>query len=552
MGLQYSPYGAVLMLNTFIILILAIYCYNKRSSSLHTYFILLMVSVFFWCFGSAMEFFSVEMEAKIFWIKISYIGVTTAAPLWLVFVLKYVKYNKYLKKSYLGLLFLIPLTVLTMGLTNEWHWLLWPSITPTSNVPGSFLIYEHGPVFWTNIVYSFMLVLTGIFILIKMLVNYSRKYRTQIYIVLLSGLIPLIFSFLYTTNIIKIPGLDVTPFAFSISAILLVIGIFRFHFLDILPLAYNILFRNMINGFMVFDREDKLIEINSAAGLIGIDYSDIGKTAEDVLDRFPELKHVYEALQPESEIYVGDPVNRWIQVQITPIYDNNLFQGKLIIIQDINKRKKLEKELKKSLEGKDLMMKEIHHRVKNNLMIIQSLLKLQSEYIKDENALNIFRESQDRAKSMAFIHQRLYQSGDLKKINFGDYTRDITFNLIKSYTVNSNQIKINIDVDNVFLDVDTAIPLGLILNELVSNSLKHGFPEGREGHLTVEFHLKDHEYRLIVSDDGTGIPEGLDYENADSLGLKLVYSLSDQIEAEVNLDTSRGTRFEIRFKDHNS
>jgi len=320
----------------------------------------------------------------------------------------------------------------------------------------------------------------------------------------------------------------------------------------------------MVNGFVVFDAEDKLIEVNSAAGLIGITNLDIGKHSKDVFSRFSEIKDVYDALQPESEIYLGDPINRWIHVQITPIYDNNLFQGKLIIIQDINKRKnmekklsdsekryrvltelspdavlvvidrkiifanksslkilgahdireilekdilsfihpdfqeiskkrlqevyvkrkllefleekivtlkgeikyievgevliiynnqsavqlvirdikerkKLEEELKKSLEEKDLMMKEIHHRVKNNLMIIQSLLKLQSEYIKDENALNMFKESQNRAKSMVFIHERLYQSGNMKKINFRDYTRDIAFNLFKSYAVHPKE-----------------------------------------------------------------------------------------------------------------
>jgi len=138
-----------------------------------------MVSVFFWCFGSAMEFFSVEIEAKILWTKISYVGVTTAAPIWLVCVLKYIKYEKYLKKSYFGLLFLIPLAVLIIAIINEWHWLLWPTITPALSIPGSFLIYEHGPAFWINIVYSFAVVLTGIFILIKMLVNYSHKYQTH-------------------------------------------------------------------------------------------------------------------------------------------------------------------------------------------------------------------------------------------------------------------------------------------------------------------------------------------------------------------------------------
>ncbi len=673
MNFQYSPYGVVLILSAIIVLYLAIYSYKKRSSSLHTYFILLMASVFLWCFGSAMEFFSVEIGVKIFWIKFSYLGVATAAHLWLIFVLKYVNYGKYLKARYFTSLFLIPAFVLIMAFTNEWHGLLWPSITPTSNIPGSFLIYEHGPVFWISIIYSFGIILSGIVILSKVLLNYPSKYRNQIYFLLFSGLVPLIFSIFYTESFVKIPGLDITPFAFTISGILLAISIFRYRFLDIIPLAYNILFKNMVNGFLVFDYNDKLIEVNKAVSLINVKHSDIGKSAKEVLNTFPEILSLYESLQPESEIYLNDPVNQWIQVQISPIYDNNLFHGKLILIQDINERKsvekelsdseeryrvltelspdavlvvidrkiifankstlklldaenimevigkdilsfihedfreiskkrlhevyvekkpldfleekiitlkgeikdievgdvpiiynnqlaiqlvirditerkKLEEELKKSLNEKDLMMKEIHHRVKNNLMIIQSLLQLQSRYIKDEDALNIFRESQNRAKSMALIHQRLYQSENLKRIDFGDYTKNLVIDLFRSYSANSNQIKLHVDVDNETLDINTAIPLGLILNELVSNSLKHGFLDGKEGHLNVEFHLNS-KYRLMVCDDGIGIPEGLNHENTDSLGLMLIYSLSDQIGAEIKLDRSNGTRFDIEFEE---
>jgi PAS domain S-box-containing protein len=633
-----------------------------------------MLSVFFWCLGSAMEFFSVEIWAKIFWIKISYLGVATAAPLWLIFVLDYCEYKKYLKPVYLGLLFLLPVIVLIMTFTNEWHALLWPSISPASNLQGSFLIYAHGPVFWANILYSFAAILAGIILLIRMYVNSSHTYRLQISILLLSGLVPLIFSLLYLGHIIHIPGLDITPFALTISGLLLAVSIFKFHFLDILPLAHKILFKSMINGLMVFDSEDKLIEVNSAAEMIGISHEDLGKKAEEVLGKFPELKSIYKALQPESEIFLGDPLNRWIHVQITPIYNNNIFHGQVIIIHDINERKKmenelsdseeryrvltelspdaviviierkivfankaslkilgakkiydivgmdilsfihsdfkeiskkrlhevyierkplefleekivtlkgeikdievgdvpiiynnrpavqlvirditdrkkLEEELKKSLKEKDFMMKEIHHRVKNNLMIIQSLLQLQSRYIKDKDALNVFRESQNRAKSMALIHQRLYQSNDLKRVDFGDYTRTLSFDLFRSYVVDPEKIKLNINADNAMIDINTAIPLGLILNELVSNSLKHGFPESRKGDLTIEFHCKDHECKLIVNDNGIGIPKGLDYEKTDSLGLKLVYGLSDQIGAKIKLDTLKGTRFEITFEE---
>lgn len=605
MNFQYSSYGIILMISAFIVLSLAIYSYRKRSSNLHTYFIFLMLSIFFWCLGSAMEFFSVEIWAKIFWIKISYLGVATAAPLWLIFILEYGKYetleneaceskircheaelrtafekrsfskasifgilenamhfltpknfqflrilSEYLKPIYILLLFFIPLIVLIMAFTNQWHGLLWPNIIPSSNQPGAFLIYEHGPVFWLNIVYSFIMVLTGIILLIKMFVNSSPAYRTQISILVLSGVMPLISSIFYTSQFIPILGLDVTPFGLTIAGLLIALSIFKFQFLDIIPVAHKILFKSMVNGVLVFDDNDKLVEVNSASNLIGVSHDDVGKNAEEVLGKFEELKSIYNTRQSESEIFLGDPVNLWIHVQITPIYDDkNVFQGHLLIIQDINKRKNIEEELKKSLEEKELMMKEIHHRVKNNLTIIQSLLQLQSNYITDENALNVFRESQNRVKSMAIIHQRLYKYDDIEKIDFSDYPQTLALDIFRSYVNDANQIKLNVDTDNVMLDIDTAIPLGLILNELISNSLKYAFPEDKRGQLTVEFHLKDDKYKLIVSDDGIGIPEGLNYEELDSLGLKLVYSLANQIGAKIKLDTTNGTKFEITFEE---
>ena len=536
------------MVSAFIILSLGIYSYKKRSSILHTYFIFFMISIFFWCLGAGMEFFSISMWAKVFWIKVTYIGVATVAPLWFIFVLNYANYQKYLKPLYIRLLFLIPFIIIIMAFTNEWHGLLWPHIIPTSNQPGAVLIYEHGPIFFINMIYSFALTLIGLFILIKTLINSSRKYRQQISILILVGLIPLIFCSLYAFHTLPIVGLDFSPFALVIAGMLLALSIFRFHFLDILPVAHKILFKNMVNGVLVFDDNEKLMEVNSAASLIGINHEDIGKKAGKILDRFEGLKSAYMARKSESEVFLGDPVNQWVQAQTTPIYDDeDIFQGHLLIIQNINKRKKLEGELKKSLEEKDLMMKEIHHRVKNNFMIIQSLLQLQSRHIEDEDTVEIFRESQNRIKSMAFVHQRLYQHDNLKKINFGDYPQTLAMDIFKSYLNDPDQITLDIDTEDVTLDIDTAIPLGLILNELISNSLKYAFPKGRKGKLMIKSYLKDNKYSLIVSDDGIGFSKETYYKKSDSLGLKLIHSLSDQIEAEVKLDTTDGTRFEIIF-----
>ncbi|MBM4241785.1 MAG: hypothetical protein FJ150_09025 [Euryarchaeota archaeon] len=214
---------------------------------------------------------------------------------------------------------------------------------------------------------------------------------------------------------------------------------------------------------------------------------------------------------------------------------------------EINERKEAEKRLKILLDEKELLVKEIHHRVKNNLMVISSLLNLQSRYIKDKEALGIFKESQSRAKSMALIHERLYQSTDLKRIDFGDYIRILATDLFHTYVTDPGIIKLNINVEDVMVDINTAIPLGLILNELLSNSMKHAFPEGRSGEISIDFHSHDDEFTLIVKDNGVGFPDDLDFKNTDSLGLRLVNSLTQQINGKIEMDRTDGTKFKVTF-----
>nr|WP_319374751.1 PAS domain S-box protein [uncultured Methanobacterium sp.] len=218
----------------------------------------------------------------------------------------------------------------------------------------------------------------------------------------------------------------------------------------------------------------------------------------------------------------------------------------LSILRDITRRKESEAQLRKSLNEKELLLKEIHHRVKNNLMVISSLLNLQSKYIKDKAALEVFRESQRRARSMALIHTMLYQSTDLKCINFGDYITKLTQELFRTYVTRDN-IRLNLDVGDVPLDINTAVPLGLIVNELVSNSLKHAFPHGEAGEITVKFRKSENNYTFQVADTGRGFPEDLNFKKTNSLGMRLVNTLTSQVDGQVELDTRRGTCFTIKF-----
>ncbi|MBI5681255.1 MAG: sensor histidine kinase [Methanobacterium sp.] len=214
-------------------------------------------------------------------------------------------------------------------------------------------------------------------------------------------------------------------------------------------------------------------------------------------------------------------------------------------------RKKAENEMKNALKEKELLMKEIHHRSKNNLMIISSLLNLKSQNIKDPHARAILKESQDRAKSMALIHEHLYSSKDLKRINFGEYLRTLALNLFKSYVDNSKHIKLNLNIEDSMLDINTAVALGLITNELITNSIKYAFPnpDENEGEITLEFHKSNDIFILIIKDNGIGFPDDLDFHNSPSMGLKIVNMLISQIDGDIKLNNDNGAEFIITFED---
>jgi len=274
------------------------------------------------------------------------------------------------------------------------------------------------------------------------------------------------------------------------------------------------------------------------------------------------------------------------------VFKNNLTKLVPAILRALTERdeltelKKSKSELQIALQEKEMLLKEIHHRVKNNLIMISNLLELQSHYIKDKTDFNFFRESQNRANSMALIHERFYQSSDLKSIDFGDYICTLANDLVNTYVNASGQINLITDVENIMLDIDTAIPLGLILNELLTNSLKYAFPvtyscgpldgtsasletfncrfedltsinssstvqesANKNSMITVVFHKIGDKFELIVKDNGIGFPKELDYKKTGTLGLELINRITKQIDGIIELDTSEGTKFKITFKE---
>jgi PAS domain S-box-containing protein len=239
----------------------------------------------------------------------------------------------------------------------------------------------------------------------------------------------------------------------------------------------------------------------------------------------------------------------WIQWECQPWRNAAEEIGGLIMFsQTVTGRKLADEQVRASLREKEVLLKEIHHRVKNNLQIISSLLYLQSTYVKDDTALDILAESQSRVKAIALIHEKLYRSEQFDKIDFASYLHDLIAKLFHTYRVGDDSVTIHTDIEGVRLEIETALPCGLIVNELVSNALKHAFPHCWTGEVWVELHQdSDNRFVLTVRDDGIGLPANLDWHRSQSLGLQLVSDLTKQLRGELEVCRDAGTCVRLRF-----
>lgn len=312
---------------------------------------------------------------------------------------------------------------------------------------------------------------------------------------------------------------------------------------------------SMLEGCQIIGFDWRYLYVNDAAAAQG------RKAKEELLGRtMMEMYHGIEntkmfnalqncmdkraSLKMENEFTFTDGSKGWFELGIQPVPE-----GIFILSLDITERKKSDEQIKQSLREKEILLREIHHRVKNNMQVISSLLKLQSGYITEEKYLEMFKDSQNRIMSMSLVYEKLYQSKGLAKINFTEYMKELVNALFQSYGVRQGTVALSINAEDVSFVVDTAIPCGLIINELVTNSLKHAFPDGK-GEIRIALHRTDENMiELIVGDNGVGIPEDVDFRKTESLGLHLVTILvENQLQGGINLDRSKGTEFQIKFK----
>lgn len=241
--------------------------------------------------------------------------------------------------------------------------------------------------------------------------------------------------------------------------------------------------------------------------------------------------------------------NVYLEIFLNPIYENNTVVEVSGIAHNITEKKHVQQRMELSLKEKEILLREVHHRVKNNMQVISSILNLQSSYVSDEYALTLLKESQNRIKTMAHIHESLYQNKSFTSVNFSDYVNTLVNNIVQSYAYSSDKINLEINLEPITLSLDSSIPAGLIINELITNAIKHAFPGKRQGTIFFNLRCENNLVILELKDNGVGFAEGLDFENSHSLGLQLVNTLTEQIDGKIKFksELNVGTEVVVTF-----
>jgi PAS domain S-box-containing protein len=536
------------------------FIYHKNpENQLNIMIAILSITVGFLAFIEFEYRQTLDFQTAYFWLKLSVLWPIVPSIL-LHISLIFNEKTKVLKSKYIYVLIYAPALIMAY-FAFDTNWLFngmvreywgWTYIFPKDN-----LLFEIISL-WTIIC---VVIAAGLSVINNIKIEGSKKLQAKF---LIAGLyfpltISLMSDLILPNMSIRLPETTMIMSTLGITFISYGVWKYRFPALTTAAVADEIV-STMSNFLILLDNEHRIVTVNQATtDLLGYDQAELVGNPVEMVFADKNQKLMFRRNNSSNtkinaishvETYLKSKNGKIIPVLLSDsVIQNKDHQtvGIVCIGNDIEEIKDAQYKVKASLEEKEVLLREIHHRVKNNLQIISSLLNIQSNYIKDDEDLELLRESQSRIKSMAIIHEGLYKSNDFTHINFKDYIHSLIHYISVHYIV-SPKIQINVEVKNVMLNIETAVPCGLIINELVTNSIKHAFPNGRGGKIKVSLNSKNGICSLRVSDNGIGFPANIDFRNSRTLGLRLVNILCNQLDGSIVLDKSLGTEFIINFK----
>jgi two-component sensor histidine kinase len=563
MGWQWTPYTLPFVATGLASLMMAVYIGRQRSLPVVKSKQMLLVVGAIWIFGYVLELIVPVAEPVRFGTWMQIVGLVSAPVAFLFYAARHSGKDRWMSaRNLLGVAIVPVLTVLLM-VTNDFHRLMLTDWVPATNGQFVYVVKHWGPAYWCFVAYASLIMFIAIGLLVRNSLLSRNMFVWQTVSFVVGSVVAMVLGLLDAFGIYLIPGLQLSAFAVNLLSVTIGAYLIPLRRREARTASYSAAFNNLLDPIIVVDPRGEILDLNAAARQWLLPQAPRG--AHVALPELPvELNAVIANL-------VDDPlVKREVtltqggegltyEIKASPLKDagDRVISNILIFhdvterVREIRERREAEAQIQASLVEKEVLLKEIHHRVKNNLQVISSLLALQArQVVSNPEAEAALHDSQQRVRSMALIHEKLYQSQNLAEINLADYIRHLAASMVRSYQ-GSVEVDLRLALETVALGVDQAVPCGLILNELITNALKYAFPEGRHGTLWIDLDGRtDGKVRLRVADDGPGLPPHLDIRQTPSLGLQLVNSLVVQLQGTLEVARVDGTEFRIAFPYH--
>ncbi len=500
-----------------------------------------------WVFGLALSTISQTYATKIIWVKIHFIGVAFTGVTWFFSINQYIQGYQWLTWRKLILFSIPPTLTILLIFTNPYHALIYQSYSLDRYGPYMIITPTYGAALWIFFVFNIAIILIGSGMLIGLLGKSWWSVRINGVIILLGTSAPIIVLLLQLFKTELFGPLKPTSLAIILSGMTAAYGLEKVRRQKIVSVSRHELFDTIKKSILVTDLQNRIVDMNKEAERVFGETltKNIGQNINTLL---PHLEMIDLNKENPSRIEID-------QVDVEKSYECTLvkmlnWEGRpvnhIYILRDISNRTQMEQRMISSLQEKETLLREIHHRAKNNLQVISSIFNLQSALIESEHMRAVFLESKERIQAIALVHEKLYQSEGVNYIDFSDYVHSLIDRFIKEKKITISSISLEIQVDEIHIPYDLATPCGIIAYELISNALKHAFPNNLRGTVKIICQKHPDNHLLMnISDNGVAIPENIDIAESKTLGFQLINALILQTKGLINVDRRSGTSIEI-------